>query len=142
MASLFSLQLGVNCKQDQKKVWDVSFSPDGKLIASASIDETVKLSTLEGKLIKTIKAHTDGVINISFSPDGKFFLSASQDGTVKLWSRDRKLVKAFDNYGDWVEEATFSPDGQSFATVSGQEIKLWSQDGQKWYLSETYKYCS
>ena len=121
----------------QKKVWDVSFSPDGKLIVSASIDETVKLWTVEGKLIKTIKAHTDGVISISFSPDGKFFLSASQDGTVKLWSRDGKLVKAFDNYGDWVEEATFSPDGQSFATVSGQEIKLWSRNGQNWYLSET-----
>ncbi len=88
--------------------------------------------------MKVFANHQKKVWDVSFSPDGKLFLCASQDGTVKLWSRNGKLVKAFDNYGDWVKEATFSPDGQSFATVSGQEIKLWSRDGQKWYLSETF----
>ncbi|MUG95383.1 hypothetical protein F7734_24665 [Scytonema sp. UIC 10036] len=69
-------------------VWSVSFSPDGKTIASASWDNTVKLWDTTGRELKTLKGHTASVLSVSFSPDGKTIASASSDKTVKLWNLD------------------------------------------------------
>ena len=64
----------------------VRFSPDGKTIASASDDETVRLwNTTTGQHLKTITGHTDIVERVCFSPDGKTIASASWDKTVRLW---------------------------------------------------------
>ncbi|MEH2319147.1 nSTAND1 domain-containing NTPase, partial [Nostoc sp.] len=68
------------------RVRSVSFSPDGKMMASASDDNTVKLwNRYSGKQINTLTGHTARVRSVSFSPDGKMMASASDDNTVKLW---------------------------------------------------------
>ncbi|MDZ8090213.1 MAG: WD40 repeat domain-containing protein, partial [Nostoc sp. DedQUE12b] len=65
----------------------VAFSPDGKTIASASGDKTVKLwNAATGKEIITLNGHSDYVFSVAFSPDGKTIASASADNTVKLWN--------------------------------------------------------
>ena len=69
-------------------VTSVSFSPDGKLLASASADNTVKLWQLDGTLLRTLRGHSDAVTSVSFSPDGKLLASTSRDSTVKLWALD------------------------------------------------------
>jgi WD40 repeat protein len=64
----------------------VSWSPDGKTLASASWDGRVRLWTAAtGKEQATLKGHTNGVSSVSWSPDGKTLASASWDQTVKLW---------------------------------------------------------
>ncbi|MHC5763463.1 NACHT and WD repeat domain-containing protein, partial [Nostoc sp.] len=66
-------------------VYSVSYSPDGKTLASASGDKTVKLwDVATGKEISTLN-HKNAVAVVSFSPDGKTLASASGDKTVKLW---------------------------------------------------------
>ena len=62
------------------------FSPDGKRLASANEDQTVKLwDAMTGQEILTLKGHTGDVLSVAFSPDGKRLASASLDGTIKLW---------------------------------------------------------
>ena len=71
------------------QVSEVSFSPDGQMLASASRDNTVKLwAPQTGEEINTLTGHTDWVWGVSFSPDGQMLASASRDNTVKLWNLD------------------------------------------------------
>ena len=57
----------------------VAFSPDGKRMASASRDKTVKVwDAATGQEILTLKGHTDSVHSVAFSPDGKRMASASR----------------------------------------------------------------
>jgi WD40 repeat protein len=67
-------------------VYSVAFSPDGKHLATASWDKTVKLSeTSSGQELFTFNGHTGRVHSVAFSPNGKRLASASDDKTVKVW---------------------------------------------------------
>jgi tetratricopeptide (TPR) repeat protein len=107
-------------------VRSLTFSPDGKTLASSSFDRTVKLWNVgTGELKITFEGHADEVNAVAFSPDGTTLASGSSDHTVRLWDLTtgelRSIIKA---HG--VLTVAFSPDGHTLA-VAGTDgvIRLW-----------------
>ncbi|MEH1905466.1 MAG: hypothetical protein V7L04_29825, partial [Nostoc sp.] len=87
-------------------VRSVSFSPDGKTIATASQDGTARLWTLNGQLLQEFKGHQGIVYSVSFSPDGKTIATASSDKTVRLWpveNLDQLLVRGCNWLHDYLQ---------------------------------------
>ncbi len=115
----------------QGRVFSVSFSPDGKTIATASSDGTARLWTLNGQLLQEFKGHQGIVRSVSFSPDGKTIATASSDGTARLWTLDGQMLQEFKGHQGIVRSVSFSPDGKTIATASDDRTaRLWTLDGQ------------
>jgi eukaryotic-like serine/threonine-protein kinase len=64
----------------------LAFSPDGRRLASASSDHTVRIwDAATGAELATLRGHADAVMRLAFNPDGRHLASSSSDRTVKIW---------------------------------------------------------
>ena len=122
---------------DPYTVYAVAFRPDGKLLASADADGTVRLwnpvtRRAVGPPLHATARH--GVYGVAFSPDGKLLASAGGDGTVRLWdpATGRRVGKTLHasgrttaRYG--VRAVAFSPDGKLLASAGADgTVRLWN----------------
>jgi WD40 repeat protein len=108
-------------------VTSVSFSPDGKRIASGIEDGTIKLwDTLTGSEMGTLKGHADNVKSVIFSPNGTRLASGSDERSIKIWdaATGRELT-TLKGHADSVNSVSFRPDGTGLASGSLGPIKLW-----------------
>ncbi len=120
-----------NWKAHEQTVRDVSFSQNGKILASAGADNLVKLWQRDGSLLKILPGHQQAVNQVSFSPDSQLLASASDDNTIKLWGIDGKLRKTLHGHSSWVWDVGFSLDSQTIISASADgTAKLWSRDGE------------
>jgi WD40 repeat protein len=111
----------------------VVFSPDGKTLATASADKTVKVwDSRAGEVKHTLRGHVGQVSSVAFSPDGKTLASGGWDSTIRLWDVQKgKLKKTLHNdpkNKTPVQAVVFSPDGRALASGdwgSGAPAKLW-----------------
>jgi WD40 repeat protein len=113
----------------------VTFHPQGNLIASASLDHTVKLWRQNGQLLSTLKGHQDGVNRVAFSPDGQLLATTSYDNTAKVWdvrsATAPQLRLTLKGHEDTIWDVAFSPDGKTLATASWDgTAKLWDIQGR------------
>ncbi|HLG15107.1 MAG TPA: hypothetical protein VJH03_11475, partial [Blastocatellia bacterium] len=78
----------------------VAWSPDGRSLASASDDNTVRIwDAGSGKLLRSLEGHTHSVNSVAWSPDGRSLASASDDNTVRIWDAGSgKLLRSLEGH--------------------------------------------
>jgi WD40 repeat protein len=64
----------------------VSWSPTSTMLASGSLDKTVRVWSARGQALATLTGQRGGIYSVAWSPDGKTLASAGWDGTVRLWT--------------------------------------------------------
>jgi WD40 repeat protein len=70
-------------------LWDVAFSPDGELLASAGVERQIRLwDVASGRLLRSLR-HDDEVMAVAFSPDGLLLATGGYDNQVRLWGIPR-----------------------------------------------------
>ena len=116
-AELIGHKDGVRC---------VAMSKDGTLIASASIDATVKLWNIaSGKCIHTFGKHGKAVNFVDFNADGTLLATGSSDKRCRIFDLTtfECIFKRRKNAAKCVK---FNPNGKTLASVSNLEIKIWN----------------
>lgn len=106
----------------------VAFSPDGGMVASGSIDDTVRLwNVAGGSLRATLMGHTDDVYAVAFSPDGSRIASGGYDHVIRLWDVDSgETIKTLSGHTDLVNALAFHPNGRHLASASDDNtVRIW-----------------
>ncbi|ETS83080.1 hypothetical protein PFICI_04956 [Pestalotiopsis fici W106-1] len=112
-----------------RSVNSIAFSPDGRQLASASADRTVRLwDTVTGKHLKTLERHEMAVQSVLFSPDGRQIATASFGDTIKLWDAlTGDNLWTLQRHTDFILLIAFNPNGKWLLSISGpnDERNLW-----------------
>lgn len=102
---------------------EIAWSPDGKTLASSSLDRTICLwNRKNGVLIRTLAGHRGHVYSVTWSPDGQMIASGSSDKTIRIWNEHNgNLVNTLKGHYGHVFSVAWSPDGRMLASGSADK---------------------
>ncbi|MBC1296544.1 PD40 domain-containing protein, partial [Nostoc sp. UCD122] len=117
---------------DSYDIESATFSPNGNIITSINVRNTVKLWSLEGNLLTTLKGHSAEITKVSFSPDGTKIATSSADSTVRLWDLKGNKLKIWREHTKGVNDVSFSPNNKFIASASTDNtVKVWRSSDDK-----------
>ncbi|MEV7892171.1 nSTAND1 domain-containing NTPase [Streptomyces sp. NPDC002817] len=133
--ALFESRVRAVLASHDGEVLGVSFSPDGRYLATSGGDGAIRVwrygTTLRDPVV--LRGHHEGQVwTPVFSPDGTRITAAGQDGTVSVWTwaSSAKPV-TLRGHTARVWSATFSPDGRSVASVGDDgTVRIWNATGR------------
>ena len=111
----------------ERSVNSAAFSPDGRLLATCSLDRTVRVWQIDNGACQVLRGHTDHVFAAAFHPDGRRLATAGRDRAIWLWDLERgEEVARLPGHTSYVWSLAFSPDGKSLVSGSGDfTVRLW-----------------
>lgn len=109
-------------------VQSVSFSPDGKQLASAGNDGAIRIwDVASGQAVGALSGHRHPINALAYSPDGKWLASVSTNGSVRVWDRANgntsRMLRA---EGYAVYALAFAPNGQLATAGKDRAVTLWN----------------
>lgn len=122
------MALPADFKAHSALIHGLALSPDGKHLATAGFDNSVRIWELDsGKEVRGFTGHTGPVYAVAFTPNGETLISCSEDKTVRLWTiATGKLAKELKGHAGIVDGLALSPDGRQLATGSADKsVRLW-----------------
>ena len=139
MAGLTDCQATLTGHADDININSVSFSLDGKILASKVFSLFSQTSVIRlwqmpnGKPLATLFDPTYSYRTIRFSPDGKILASCNGGSTVRLWQMPNgKPLATLSGHTNYAWKIKFSPDGQLLASSSKDgTIRLWQMPNGK-----------
>lgn len=124
------VNLKISFGQNSGAISQLSFSPDGKNLASTGIDNVINIWDItDGEKINILEGHTNTVNAVAFSPDNRIIASGSADKTIKIWNAiTGKEEKTLVGHNTAVTAIAFSRDGRILASASADGmILLWNR---------------
>ncbi|MEO1094410.1 MAG: AAA-like domain-containing protein [Cyanobacteria bacterium J06638_28] len=113
----------------ETSVLGVAYSPDGELLATTSLDSTIKLWANDGQLLHTFSGGAS--YGVAFHPQRPLLAVGNMDGNLTIWNFENKeLVQTVQAHAGPAWDVTFSAEGEFLVTGGvDQQVKLWSLDG-------------
>ncbi len=110
----------------------VSFSADGKLLAGASFDSTVKIwDAQSGDFVRSLSDHKLSVRAVAFAPQGSLLASGGHDRQVILWDANTgRRVQTLEGFAEIIKDLKFTADGKT-VWVAGNDITSWDVETGK-----------
>lgn len=114
--------------QGRRTATGLAWSPDSKRVATIGDDHVVKIwEGSTGKLVATLKGHTDTILAASFAADGRRLVTASEDQTARVWNLQTGQARAvLKGHLAGLNEAVFDDVGRTVLTAGEDETaRLW-----------------